>query len=77
MSNDARIASVEAALRAVRIACFLLYYPSCKPNIDLTKMGILACHTPLGMTWPKSLIHNGLGCHGTLCLMTKKTSDFS
>ena len=76
-AGGARIVGAEAALRAARTACPTGRHPACEPNINLTESGDLACHTPLGMTWPKPFIYKGLGHAGTLCPMTKLTPNFS
>ena len=49
-ADEARIVGAEAALRPARTACSTGCQPSCQPKINLTEMGDLACHTPLGMT---------------------------
>ena len=71
------ISSRVPPVRPARTACSTGRGPSCDPNIDLTESGDLACHTPLGMTWPKPFIHKGLEHHVTPWPMTKLTPNYA
>ncbi len=63
---EARISGVDAAQEALVCAGFTGRRMTGNPNIDLTQSADLACHTPLGMTWPKSFVHKDLWHSGTL-----------
>ena len=67
----------RGALRTAQRANSTGRCPPNDPNINLTETTDLACHTPLGMTSSKSLVHKDLGHSGTLCTMTKMTPNFS